>query len=81
MRFKEHGRNKPLLHLKDRAALVAYLREQFRPWPDLDHVDVSKLKTEPLGVFGKNQPPGWDGRVFIVTLPLYGVVGFADEPL
>jgi hypothetical protein len=81
MRFREHGNGKPVLTLKDRAALVAYLKEQFAPWPDLDRIDPAKVRTEPLGVFGKNQPPGWNGKVFLVTLPEYGVVGYADEPL
>jgi hypothetical protein len=81
MRFREHGTGKPLLQLQDRAALVAHLKAQFAPWPDLDRVDPAKLKTEPLGVFGARQPPGWAGRVFLVTLPDYGVVGYADEPL
>lgn len=82
MRFREHGMGKPVLQFKDRAALVAYLKEQFAPWPDLDHIDPAKLKTEPYGVFGKHQGPGWwAGRVWLVTLPEYGVVGYADEAI
>jgi hypothetical protein len=82
MRFREHGMGKPVVHLKDRAALVAHLKEQFAPWPDLDHIDPAKLTTEPYGVLDKERgPAGWNGRVFLVTLPEYGVVGYADEPL
>jgi hypothetical protein len=82
MRFREHGHGKPVLKLKDRDALVAYLREQFAPWPDLDRIDPSKVTTEPYGVLDKARgPAGWTGRVFLVTLPEYGVVGYVDEPL
>lgn len=79
MKFKEHGMGKPVVQLQDRAALVAYLREQFRPWPDLDHIDVSKLKTEPYGV--SMPAAGWKGPCFLVSLPSYGVVGYCDAPL
>jgi hypothetical protein len=81
MRFREHGIGHPVLKLKDRADLVAYLKRQFAHWPDLDHIDLTKLKTEPFGVFDGRGPAGWTGRVFLVTLPEYGVVGYADEPL
>lgn len=81
MRFREHGHGKPVIELKDRAALVEYLKRQFAPWPDLDHINVGRLKTEPYGVFNKHGPTGWTGRAFLVTLPEYGVVGYADEPL
>lgn len=81
MRFRERTIGAPVVQLKDRADLVAYLKRQFEPWPDLDDTDFRKLKTEPYGVFNKDGPTGWTGRAFLVTLPEYGVVGYADEPL
>jgi hypothetical protein len=82
MKFREHGMGKPVLQFKDRAGLVAYLKAQFAPWPDLDRVDPTKIKTEPYGVFNTHQgPAGWTGKVWLVTLPEYGVVGYADEPI
>jgi hypothetical protein len=69
MRFREHGNDKPVVQLQDRAALEAYLKEQFAPWPDLDGFDLTTLKSERYG-------DGW-----LVTLPGYGVVGHADVPV
>ena len=54
---------------------MTYRKEQFAPWPDLDPIDPAKIKSEPYGVFTRHQgPAGWTGRVWMVTLPEYGVV-------
>jgi hypothetical protein len=76
MRFREHGHDKPIVQLDDRAALVAHLKMEFAAWPSLDDLELAKLKTEPYGrsIF-------WDGQVWLLTLPGYGVIGYTDEPL
>lgn len=82
MRFREHGINQPVVQLKDRAALIEYLQRQFAPWPDLDKIDLRKLKSEPYGVFTKTQGPGgWNGKYWLVSVEPYGVVGYCDEPV
>jgi hypothetical protein len=81
MKFRASGTLKPLRSFRTRAALKAHLAAEFALWPDLDGLDLDKLRTEPLGVFGRRRPPGWDGPVHIVLLDGYGVVGFTDRPL
>ena len=85
MRFREHGTNKPVIE-GDKAAIIAYLRQQYAPWPDLDRFDPADIQSEDLGISMINQAnkrawwAGWPA-FHLVTLPGYGVVGYTDAPL
>lgn len=85
MRFREHGTNKPIVE-GDKAAIVAYLRQQFAPWPDLDHLDPADIQSEDLGiaiVASAYKHAWWHTwpAFHMITLKGYGVVGYTDEPL
>jgi hypothetical protein len=87
MRFREYG--KPVEQTfpdgaLGRQAIVDYLRQRFRPWPTLDHIDFSTLKSEysheSPGDPAREQGPGW-GPTYLVTVKGYGVVGWCDALL
>lgn len=81
MRFREVGQSQAI-EVEDKAAVVARLKESFRRWPDLDHLDPANIEAEYSHEAAPTHEgaPGW-GKVYIVTLKGYGVVGFADAPL
>lgn len=86
MRFREHGLNKPTIHVEDKAGVVDYLRREFAHWPDLDHLDPADIQSEPLGlaiVTNANKHAWWKAwpQFHMVTLQGYGVVGYSDEAL
>jgi hypothetical protein len=77
--------DKPTIH-GDKAAIVAYLRDQFAHWPDLDQLDPANIKSEDLGlaiVDNANKGAWWHAwpAFHLVTLQGYGVVGYTDEAL
>ena len=80
MRFREVGASKPVVQLEDRAGLEAYLREQFRPWPDLDDLDLGKLSSERYSRYTFDAQAG-EEPCFLIILPGYGAVGYANQPL
>lgn len=86
MRFREHGMNKPIIHVEGKAGVVDYLRSGLAQWPDLDHLDPASIQSEPLGlaiITSANKHAWWKGwpAFHLVTLPGYGVVGYTDEAL
>jgi hypothetical protein len=86
MRFREHGLDKPIIEAADKAAVVAYLRERFACWPDLDDLDPADIEAEQLDniIIRAASPSAWWcdwPALYIVRLDRYGVVGYADGPL
>jgi hypothetical protein len=86
MRFREHGLDKPTIHVDGKAGIVTYLRCEFAHWPDLDHLPFADIKSEHLGpeiVSNANKHAWWRcwPEMHLVTLPYYGVVGYTDAPI
>jgi hypothetical protein len=86
MRFREHGMDKPTIHVEGKAGVVDYLRSGLARWPDLDHLDAANVVSEYIGpeiVSNANKHAWWRGwpEFHLVTLPGYGVIGYTDAPL
>lgn len=86
MRFREHGTDKPTIHVTGKQGVVDYLRSGLVRWPDLDHLDPAKIQSEDLGlglIRVANRRAWWRcwPAIHLVTLPGYGVVGYSDGPL
>jgi hypothetical protein len=86
MRFREHGIDKPTIHVQGKAGVITYLRSGLAQWPDLDHLDLDKITSEYLGpeiVSNANKHAWWKcwPAFHLVTLPGYGVIGYTDAAI
>jgi hypothetical protein len=68
---------KTMVHLPDRAALVAYIADYLRPWNIEVTDDMVAVEKYGDGVDDRIDPP-WD--TYIVTVKGYGMAGFTDGP-
>jgi hypothetical protein len=81
MRFREHRGGlaesmETAIEVATRDDLIAHLRAVLAPWPTAP--DPAAIICEPYS--GEDRRIGW-AQTYIVTLPGYGVLGFADGPL
>lgn len=81
MKYRPHRRllvesMEEMIEVDGRAGLVAHLKKDFRPWPDLDG-RAEQIKVEPY--YGDDDRIGWK-NVHIITLYGYGVIGFCEGP-
>jgi hypothetical protein len=89
MRFREHGLDKPTIHVEGRQGIIDYLGSglcDWSRWPDLDQLDLTNLQSEDLGlaiIGNANKHAWWKGwpAFHLITLKGYGVVGYTDAPL